>query len=77
MSQASLAATIPLVDLQAQYRAHSAEIDEAIRRVVESGRFIGGSEVTGFEAGFAAFVGAAAATGVASGTAAVHLALVV
>jgi dTDP-4-amino-4,6-dideoxygalactose transaminase len=67
--------SVPLVDLQVQYQAHRAEIDEAVSRVIESGRFIMGPEVTAFEEAFAAFIGSPSAVGVASGTAAVHLAL--
>jgi dTDP-4-amino-4,6-dideoxygalactose transaminase len=66
---------VPLVDLQVQYQSHRAEIDEAVSRVIESGRFIMGPEVTAFEEAFAAFISSPSAVGVASGTAAVHLAL--
>jgi len=66
---------IPLVDLRAQYASIKAEIDQAIQRVVESGRFILGEEVQAFEEEFAAFCNAQYAVGVASGTAALHLAL--
>lgn len=72
---ATAAPSIPLVDLQAQYRSISSEIDAAIRRVVETQRFILGPEVEQFEAAFAAFVGSTSAVGVASGTAALHLSL--
>ncbi len=66
---------VPLVDLQAQYNSIQLEIDAALRRVVESAGFIMGPEVRAFEEAFARFVGAAEAVGVASGTAALHLAL--
>ena len=66
---------IPVVDLKAQYAAIKPEVDAAIQRVVESTGFIMGPEVRSFEAAFARFVGAEAAIGVASGTAALHLAL--
>lgn len=66
---------IPLVDLKAQYRVIAPEIDAAIKRVVEGQRFILGPEVEKFEAAFASFVGSGDAVGVASGTAALHLAL--
>jgi dTDP-4-amino-4,6-dideoxygalactose transaminase len=68
-------ATVPLVDVRAAYLAQRRELDEAMARVVGGGGFIGGPEVTGFEAAFAAFCGTRRAVGVASGTAAVHLAL--
>lgn len=66
---------IPLVDLKAQYVAIKPEIDAAIQRVVDATSFILGNEVAGFEQSFAALVGARGAVGVASGTAALHLAL--
>ena len=66
---------IPLVDLQAQYRSIRPEIDAAIQRVLDSSRFISGDEVTLFEEAFASYCGARYAVGVASGTAALHLAL--
>jgi dTDP-4-amino-4,6-dideoxygalactose transaminase len=69
-------AAVPLVDVRAAYLAQRRELDEAMARVVGGGGFIGGPEVTGFEAAFAAFCGTRRAVGVASGTAAVHLALV-
>ncbi|MDR2612950.1 MAG: DegT/DnrJ/EryC1/StrS family aminotransferase [Deltaproteobacteria bacterium] len=48
---------------------------EAARRVLESGCYIFGDEVSGFEAEFAAFVGARHAIGCASGTDAIELML--
>jgi dTDP-4-amino-4,6-dideoxygalactose transaminase len=66
---------IPLVDLRAAYRALRPELDAAIARVVGAGAFIGGPEVAAFERAFADFCGARRAVGVASGTAALHLAL--
>ena len=66
---------IPVVDLKAQYAAIKPEMDAAIQRVVENTGFIMGPEVRSFEEAFARFVGAEAAIGVASGTAALHLAL--
>lgn len=66
---------IPLVDLRAQYNTIKSEIDSAVQRVLDNTSFIMGKEVTSFEAAFAGFVGATGAAGVASGTAALHLAL--
>jgi dTDP-4-amino-4,6-dideoxygalactose transaminase len=66
---------IPVVDLKAQYSTIKPEVDAAIQRVLESTGFIGGPEVRSFEDAFARLVGAEAAVGVASGTAALHLAL--
>ncbi len=66
---------IPLVDLKAQYRAIRPDIDTAVQRVIDNTSFILGSEVARFEEAFASYVDAAGAVGVASGTAALHLAL--
>jgi dTDP-4-amino-4,6-dideoxygalactose transaminase len=60
---------------KAQYLAHQTEIDEAIRRVLEQGRYILGEEVRSFEAEFASFIGVQHGIGVGSGTEALHLAL--
>ncbi len=68
-------AKIPLVDLKAQYASIKPEIDAAIQRVVENTAFIGGKEVSDFEAAFAAFQQTKRAVGVASGTGAIFLAL--
>jgi dTDP-4-amino-4,6-dideoxygalactose transaminase len=68
-------ATVPLVDVRAAYRAQARELDAAMARVVEAGSFIMGPEVAGFETAFARFCGSRRAVGVASGTAAIHLAL--
>lgn len=68
-------ATVPLVDLQAQYQQIGPEIDAAIRRVVEAAEFIMGPDVGAFEAAFAAFCGAQNCVGVSSGTSALELAL--
>ena len=59
----------------ADYLAHQAGIDAAIRRVLDSGHHILGPEVAAFESEFAAEIGAAHCVGVANGTDAVHLAL--
>jgi len=67
--------TIPLVDLKAQYNSIKGEIDAAIHRVVEQGQFILGPEVKAFEDEMAAYCGTKFAVGVASGTDALHLAL--
>jgi dTDP-4-amino-4,6-dideoxygalactose transaminase len=67
--------TIPLVDLKAQYSSIKGEIDTAIQRVVQNGQFILGPEVKAFEEEMAAYCGTKYAVGVASGTDALHLAL--
>lgn len=66
---------IEMVDLHAQYAAIKPEIDAAIQRVVDNTSFIMGPEVTRFEQDFAAFSNTTFGVGVASGTAALHLAL--
>ena len=66
---------IPLTDLKAQYITIKDEIDEAIRRVFQQGQFILGPEVEAFEVEMAAYCGTQYAVGVASGTDALHLAL--
>ncbi len=71
----NLTAPIPLVDVKAQYEELRPQIDEAIQRVLSSAQFILGPEVLAFEEAFAKFVGVPSAVGVASGTAALHLAL--
>lgn len=73
MAEAEL--RVPLVDLRASYRALRAELEAAIGRVLASAAFIQGPEVAAFERAFAAFCGTRRAVGVASGTAALHLAL--
>jgi len=66
---------IPVVDPGAQVRRHERAILERVRKVVDSGRYILGDEVAGFEAEFAEFLGLKHCVGVASGTDAVALAL--
>ncbi|MBM3554029.1 MAG: erythromycin biosynthesis sensory transduction protein eryC1 [Alphaproteobacteria bacterium] len=62
-------------DPKAAYLAHKDEIDAAIARVLEGGRYILGPEVEAFEREFAAFIGVGHGIGVANGTDAVELAL--
>nr|MBN1858115.1 DegT/DnrJ/EryC1/StrS family aminotransferase [Candidatus Bipolaricaulota bacterium] len=59
---------IPILDLTRQYKAIQSEIDEAVHRVLASGRFILGPEVQAFEEEAAAYCGVKHAIGVASGT---------
>jgi dTDP-4-amino-4,6-dideoxygalactose transaminase len=61
--------------LALQYRRLEREIDEAVRRVLESGYYIGSPELEAFERSFAAFASAPCAAGVANGTDAIALAL--
>ena len=66
---------VPILDLTRQYRAIKAEIDTAIQRVLESGRFILGPEVEAFEREITEYLGVKHAIGVASGTDALLLSL--
>jgi dTDP-4-amino-4,6-dideoxygalactose transaminase len=66
---------IPFVDLKEQYQSISSEVNDALQGVLLSTNFILGDDVTQFEKEFAQFVGARYGVGVASGTDALHLAL--
>ena len=59
----------------ANYLAHRDEIDQAVRRALDSGMYILGQEVAKFEEEFARYLGAQHAIGVGSGTDALHIAL--
>lgn len=67
--------SIPLVDLKKQYFSIKDEIDLAVKRVLESGHFILGNEVSSLEREVAEYIGVKHAIGVASGTDALHLSL--
>jgi dTDP-4-amino-4,6-dideoxygalactose transaminase len=67
--------SIPLLDLQRQYRQIREEVLAAIERVCASQQFVLGAEVEALEHEVAAFTGANAAVGCASGTDALWLAL--
>lgn len=66
---------IPCAHPLSQYLSHRDEIDKAMRRVLDSGRYILGEEVAAFEEEFAGYVGVPFGIGVGSGTEALHLAL--
>lgn len=66
---------IPLVDLKAQYESIKEEIDPAISRVIQNSHFILGPELEAFEKAMASYLHVKYAIGVASGTDALHLAL--
>ncbi len=68
---------IKAFDYLRYFDAHQAELLDAIQRVIRSGQLILGPEVKAFESEFADFVGARHAVGVASGTDALELALLV
>ena len=63
------------MDSKANYLAHKDEIDKAVHRVLDSGRYILGQEVAAFEQEFARYLGVHHAVGVGSGTDALHVAL--
>jgi len=66
---------IPFFDLKTQYKEIKNEMDKSINRVLSSGNFILGEEVTSFEKEFAKFCEVKFAIGVGSGTSALFLAL--
>lgn len=68
-------APVQQADPRAGYRAHRAEIDAALARMLEGGRYILGPEVEAFEQEFAAYIGTRHGIGAASGTEALVLAL--
>jgi dTDP-4-amino-4,6-dideoxygalactose transaminase len=66
---------VPLLDLKAQYAGIKSELDQAVHRVLDSARFIGGPEVSGLEEEVARYCRTPHAIGCASGTDALLLAL--
>src|ERR1041384_1268434 len=66
---------VPLLDLRAQYDTIRAEIDDAVRRVMESCHFIGGPEITGLEEEIARYSHTPYAVACASGTDALLIAM--
>lgn len=67
--------SVPLVDLQVNFRSLETEVRAAIDRVLSSGGFVGGPEVEAFEAAYAACVGVRHCVGVGNGTDAIELML--
>ncbi|HWT13579.1 MAG TPA: DegT/DnrJ/EryC1/StrS family aminotransferase [Allosphingosinicella sp.] len=68
-------AMIPFVDLRSQYQGLKEEIDTAIARVLDHGRFIMGPEVAAMEEALAAYAGTRHCVAVASGTEALLISL--
>lgn len=66
---------IPFVDLKRQYNSIKEEIDSAVRKTLDSSRFILGENVEAFERELAGYCGTRYAIGVASGTDALNLAI--
>jgi len=67
--------TVPLLDLHAQYAPLRQSLLDAVTRVCDSQRFIGGPEVEGLESELAAHLGTPHALGMSSGTDALVAAL--
>ena len=70
-----MTSSIPFLDLKASYGELAAELDTAILRVSNSGRYIGGEEVEAFEADFASYTEAKYCVSVGNGLDALILAL--
>jgi dTDP-4-amino-4,6-dideoxygalactose transaminase len=66
---------IPLLDLAAQHEPLKKELIKAFERVLDSHRFILGSELEGFETELSSYLGVGYALGVGNGTDALTLAL--
>jgi dTDP-4-amino-4,6-dideoxygalactose transaminase len=66
---------IPMVDLQSQYKEIKDEVQEALDAILASGYYVLGPNVAAFEREMEAYHGIEHAIGVASGTDAIHLAL--
>ncbi len=66
---------VPFIDLQAQHAPIRAQLDAAIREVIDCSAFAGGPFVAAFETDFAAYCGARFAIGTGTGTDALWLAL--
>src|SRR5262249_62106171 len=66
---------IPHIDVRAQYAPLVPELKAAFERTLESGRFIFGPEVEGFEREAAEYLGVEQTVGVANGTDALVIAL--
>jgi len=68
-------AGVPPLDLSRQYKELLPQVSESINRVLESGAFILGPDVTEFEKEIAEFLGAPHAVAVSNGTDALFMAL--
>jgi dTDP-4-amino-4,6-dideoxygalactose transaminase len=66
---------IPLVNLKREYTKIGLSTSRAIHKVLVGGEFILGNELKKFESEFAKYCGVKYAAGLASGTAALHMAL--
>lgn len=59
---------VPLIDLSAQYQALKPAIDAAVGKVLASGRYVMGPELTAFEQELGAYLGGLHVVAVSSGT---------
>ncbi len=75
MSKTATLPNIQFIDLQAQRRRIETEINEAVARVIEQGKYIMGPEVKQLESDLAEFVGSKHCVGCSSGTDAILMAL--
>jgi len=66
---------LPLVDLHAQYASIKAEVDAAMRAVVETAAFVGGPAVREFETAFAAYCECKRVVSCGNGTDAIYVVL--
>ena len=66
---------VPFLDLKVQYRQIENEVLPMVTEAMQNGAFIGGPQVAGFEAEFAAFCESRHCVGVGSGTDALRFAL--
>jgi dTDP-4-amino-4,6-dideoxygalactose transaminase len=66
---------VPFLNLEAAYASLQSELDAAAQRVMASGSFILGAEVSAFEEEFAAYCGTKFCIGVGNGLDALHLIL--
>ena len=66
---------VPFIDLKPAYQELKAQIEASIDRVLRSGWYIGGGEVSAFEEAFADYCGAGHCVGTGNGLDALHLAL--
>jgi dTDP-4-amino-4,6-dideoxygalactose transaminase len=67
--------SVPFMDLGAQTAEVRAEIDAALRRIIDKSSFILGPDVAAFEGAWAAYCGVPHAIGCSNGTSALHVAL--
>ncbi len=68
LTQADALVEVPLLDLEPVHRPLRTELREAVNRVLDSNRFIGGPEIESFEREMADYCQVSHAVGVSSGT---------